>query len=110
VLDRRWDEAIQKLRPYALKLARELPGRVAMAINEIEQDGVSGSTKFWGVGQQNLDNNFILFPLRRLHDIARSWLQSLERNTSEARDSRVRAILFDAGVLKQKAFIFRSQW
>ena len=77
--------------------------------NEIERDGIAGPMKFWGVGQ-NVDATVILHPLRRLHDISRSWVKHLERNTCEARHSRVRAILADSGALKPKVHVFRSQF
>jgi hypothetical protein len=98
------------MRPFALRLAAELPGYVAKAINEQEKaggpDGVMG---FWDIGQHS-DKSIIIYPLRRLHDIAVHWRKSLERNNCEAQASRIRAILADSGVLKPKVFVFRSQF
>jgi hypothetical protein len=58
--DRRDAVIKEKLRPYALRLAVELPGYVAKAINEQEKaggpDGVMG---FWGLGQ-GFDQNVII--------------------------------------------------
>jgi len=105
----RQDEQIKEaLRPYALRLAAELPGRIAQAIHEIEAEGgPPGPMQFWGIGQ-GFDAAVILHPLHRLHELSESWLKALERNNCEARACRIRAILADSGALKPKVFLFRS--
>jgi hypothetical protein len=51
-LDRKDAELKEKLRPFALRLAVELPGRVAVAINQQEKTaGPDGVMAFWGIGQ-----------------------------------------------------------
>ena len=86
------------MRPFALRLAVELPGFVAKAINEQEKaGGPDGVMQYWGISQQ-FDQSIIIFPLRRLHDIAVHWRKNIERNNCEAQASRIRAILADSGV------------
>jgi hypothetical protein len=96
--------------PYALKLAVELPGRIAKTINEQEKaTGPDGVMQYWGVGQA-FDQSVTIYRLRCLEDIGEGWVKSLEANNAEAKESRIRAILADAGVLKPKVFVFRSQF
>jgi hypothetical protein len=109
-LNKRDAELKEAMRPYALRLAAELPGFIARAISEQEREaGPDGVCRFWGIGQ-NFDASIIVYPLRRLHELAESWRESLEKNDSEARESRIRTILADSGVLKPKVFVFRSQF
>jgi hypothetical protein len=106
-LDRRDAQIKEQLRPFALKLCLELPGRVAKAISEIESaGGVSGEMRFWNIGQA-LDASIILNPLRRLHELSLTWLESLQRNDDEARECRIRVLLADSGVLKPRVYLFR---
>ena len=106
-LNRRDAELKEAMRPFALKLAAELPGRIAQAINEIEaEDGVTGAMQFWRIGQA-VDASVILHPLHRLHELAVGWRESLEKNDAEAQESLIRALLADSGALQPKVFVFR---
>jgi hypothetical protein len=87
-----------------------LPGLIARAINEQEKAaGPDGVMAYWGINQ-NFDQSIIVYPLRRLHDLAVRWRKNLERNNCEAQASRIRAILADSGLLKPKVFVYRSQF
>jgi hypothetical protein len=109
-LDRREAEHKEKLHPYALRIAVELPGKVAKSINELlEVAGPDGVMAHYGLAQ-NGDAVVIINPLRRLHSLAVSWIESLKANDAEAKESRIRAILFDAGVLNPKVAVYRKQF
>jgi hypothetical protein len=109
-LDRQEADLKERLRPFALKLAIELPGRVAKSINELEKvAGPDGSMAYWGIAQ-NFDQGLIVNPLRRLHSLALSWVQSLQTNDADAKESRIRAILADSGVLKPRVHVYRAQY
>jgi hypothetical protein len=109
-LDRKDADLKEKLRPFALKLSVELPGLIAKEINKQENEaGPDGIMAFWGIAQ-NFDPAITVNPLRRLHDLAVSWLASLQSNDADAKESRIRAILADSGVLKPTVFVFRSQF
>jgi hypothetical protein len=109
-LDRRDAEIKEKLRPFALRLAVELPGFIAKAIKEVEAvGGPTGTMQFWGIGQAS-DVTVVTYPLHRLHEIAKTWRGHLQANTCEAQACRIRAILVDSGALKPKVFVYRSQF
>jgi len=101
-LDRKDAELKEKLRPYALRLATELPGFVAAAINEIEDaNGPTGTMAFWGIGQ-GFNANVVIYPLRRLHDVAQAWLKSLEANDAACRESHIRPCLKGEALTQHK--------
>jgi hypothetical protein len=50
-----------------------------------------------GASGKLLINQLSIYPLRRLQDIGEGWVKSLEANNAEAKESRIRAILADAG-------------
>jgi len=109
-LDRRDAELKEKMRPFALRLACELPGFIAKAIKEVEAvGGPTGTMQFWGIGQAS-DVTIVTYPLHRLHEIAKMWRDHLQANTCEAQSCRIRAILVDSGVLQPKVFVYRSQF
>ena len=110
-LDRREAQLKEGLRPYALRVAIELPGKVAKSINELEKAaGPAGIMKHYGLAQNADAAPIITNGLRRLHSLAVSWVESLTANNAEAKESRIRAILFDAGVLNPKVAVYRSQF
>jgi hypothetical protein len=109
-LTRKGADLNERLRPFSLKLAVELPGRIAKAINELEKaGGPDGSMAYWQVSQ-GFDSSTIINPLRRLHSLAEQWLESLKSNDAEAKESRIRAILADSGVLTPRVPVFRRQY
>lgn len=106
-LDRKDAEIKEAMRPFALRLAVELPGRIAKAINGQEKAaGPDGVMAYWGIAQ-NFDASVVVHPLRRLHELALGWLASLQKNDAEAKESLIRALLADSGALQPKVFVFR---
>jgi hypothetical protein len=94
----------EKLRPYALRVAMELPGKLAKSINEIESITDAEGSMY------GINASVIINPLLRLHSLAVSWVESLKSNDDDAKESRIRAILADSGVLEPKVPVFRRQF